>query len=74
MMEQSYLNAWRNFAKESKKIVKSHFGKLIAEEKTADGLLKGLRGLSACKQESRKDREQIHGKLREFLIKPNCVI
>jgi hypothetical protein len=49
MMEQSYLNAWRNFAKESNKIVKQYFSKLIAEEKTAEGLLKGLRGLSACK-------------------------
>jgi hypothetical protein len=57
MMEQSYLNAWRNFAKESSVIVKNHFSKLISEETSAEGLLKGLRGLSACKMEQRKDRD-----------------
>lgn len=74
MMEQSYLNAWRNFAKESNKIVKQYFGKLIAEEKSAEGLLKGLRGLSACKQEQRKDRELIHKKLKDKLEKGDYIL
>jgi hypothetical protein len=54
-MEQSYLNGWRNFSKESAKIIK----KLILQENTIDGLCKGLRALSACKHEARQLRETI---------------
>ena len=58
-MEQSYLNGWRNFTKESGKIINRHFKKLIQHENTIDGLCKGLRALSACKHEARQARDTI---------------
>lgn len=62
MMEQSYLNGWRNFADESGKMIKSHFNRLIHEESSCSGLLKGLRALSACKYEAREMRDKIVSK------------
>ena len=59
LMEQSYLNGWRNFSKESAKIINRNFKKLILQENTIDGLCKGLRALSACKHEARQLRETI---------------
>jgi hypothetical protein len=53
-MEHSYLNSWRDFKNHSKEIVSSQFDRLIEEENTAEGLLKGLMALSACKLESRQ--------------------
>lgn len=62
MMEQSYLNGWRNFSSESSKIIEKHFKRLIHEENSCSGLLKGLRALSACKYEARELRDKIVAK------------
>lgn len=59
MMEHSYLNGWRNFADESSKMINTHFDRLIEEEQETNGLLKGLRSLSACKHEAREMRDKI---------------
>lgn len=58
-MEPSYLNAWTNFSTESGKIIDNHFKRLIGDEKSVDGLLQGLRALSACKYEARRHRDLI---------------
>lgn len=65
-MEHSYLNAWTNFAKVSSQIVTSHFEKLIQQEKTADGLLVGLRALSACKFQAAEMRTTIVKKILDL--------
>jgi hypothetical protein len=56
------LNGWRNFADETAKMIKGHFNRLIHEEASVDGLLKGLRALSACKHEARDMRDKIVNK------------
>lgn len=65
LMEHSYLNAWTNFAKSSTTIVNKYFRELINKENTADGLLCGLRALSACKFQAVKMRKDIVNKLLE---------
>lgn len=53
------MNGWRNFTAETSKMIKTHFNRLIKEEPTVDGLLKGLRALSVCKHEARSMRHKI---------------
>lgn len=53
------MNGWRNFADETAKMITGHFNRLIHEENSVDGLLKGLRALSVCKHEARGMRDKI---------------
>jgi hypothetical protein len=46
-------------------MISGHFSRLIQEEASVDGLLKGLRALSVCKHEAREMREQIVNKALE---------
>jgi len=68
------LNSWRNFSAESGKIISENFKKLIQNEQTIDGLLKGLRALSACKFEAKKYREKINKALLTKLKSKSATI
>ena len=66
-METSYLNGWRDFKNISSQIITQHIDRLIEEEQTIEGLLKGLNALSACKFEAREQRDRIMAKIYEKL-------